>query len=76
MGRRTNKETIIDKIETLRNKVPNIALRTSLIVGFPGETEEEFNETYEYLKRIHLTKTHVFKYSQEREQRQLICQTN
>ena len=39
MGRRTNKETIIDKIETLRNKVPNIALRTSLIVGFPGETE-------------------------------------
>ena len=44
MGRKTNKETIIDKIDKLREKVPGITLRTSFIVGFPGETEEDFNE--------------------------------
>ncbi|MEE0725197.1 MAG: 30S ribosomal protein S12 methylthiotransferase RimO, partial [Clostridium saudiense] len=60
MGRRTNKETIIDKIETLRNKVPNIALRTSLIVGFPGETEEEFNELATFLKDYKLENVGVF----------------
>ena len=65
MGRRTNKETIIDKIETLRNKVPNIALRTSLIVGFPGETEEEFNELATFLKDYKLENVGVFAYSQE-----------
>ena len=44
MGRKTSKEEIIDKIKTLRENVSNIVLRTSLIVGFPGETEEDFNE--------------------------------
>ena len=65
MGRRTNKETIIDKIETLRNKVPNIALRTSLIVGFPGETEGDFNKLYEFVKKGYFDKLGVFTYSKE-----------
>ena len=65
MGRRTNKETIINKIETLRNKVPGIALRTSLIVGFPGETEEDFEELASFLKDYKLENVGVFSYSQE-----------
>lgn len=65
MGRRTNKEAIIDKIETLRNKVPGIALRTSLIVGFPGETNENFEELTSFLKDYKLENVGVFAYSQE-----------
>ena len=65
MGRRTNKEDIINKIETLRSKVPQIALRTSLIVGFPGETDENFAELEEFLKDYKLENVGVFAYSQE-----------
>ena len=54
MGRRTNKEAIINKIETLRAKVPGIALRTSLIVGFPGETDENFEELEKFLEEYKL----------------------
>lgn len=65
MARRTNKETIISIIERLREKMPNIALRTSLIVGFPGETEEDFNELKEFLQDYKLENVGVFKYSRE-----------
>ncbi len=65
MGRRTNKEDIINKINTLRNKIEGIALRTSLIVGFPGETEENFNELESFLKDYKLENVGVFSYSQE-----------
>ena len=65
MGRRTNKEAIISKIDTLRSKVPGIALRTSLIVGFPGETEENFEELENFLKDYKLENVGVFAYSQE-----------
>ena len=65
MGRKTSKEEIIDKIKTLRETVSNIVLRTSLIVGFPGETEEDFNELKEFLKEMKLDKVGVFTYSQE-----------
>ena len=65
MARKTNKETIIDKIDLLRKKVPGIALRTSLIVGFPGETEEDFNELCSFLKDYKLDNVGVFTYSQE-----------
>lgn len=50
----------------LRNKIPFCSITTDIIVGFPGETEEEFNTTYEFLKRIKLTKMHVFKYSKRK----------
>ena len=65
MARKTNKETIIDKIDLLREKVPGITLRTSLIVGFPGETEEDFNELCSFLKDYKLDNVGVFTYSQE-----------
>ncbi|MBP1888494.1 ribosomal protein S12 methylthiotransferase [Clostridium moniliforme] len=65
MGRKTTKEDIINKIKKLREKMPEIALRTSLIVGFPNETEEDFNELKEFLKEYKLEKVGVFKYSRE-----------
>lgn len=65
MARKTNKETIIGKIDLLREKVPGITLRTSLIVGFPGETEENFNELCRFLKNYKLDNVGVFTYSQE-----------
>ena len=65
MARRTNKETIIGMIKKLRKKVPAITLRTSLIVGFPGETEEDFNELCEFLEEYKLDNVGVFKYSKE-----------
>ena len=65
MGRRTNKETIIEKINTLRSKVPGITLRTSLIVGFPGESDDDFNELVDFLQEYKLENVGVFAYSQE-----------
>ena len=63
MNRRYTAEEYEAAVNMLRETLPDVSISTDVIVGFPGETEEEFNETYEYLKRIHLTKTHVFKYS-------------
>ena len=50
----------------LRNKFPNASLTTDIIVGFPGETEAEFKQTYEFLRKISFYKMHVFKYSQRK----------
>lgn len=65
MARRTNKETIVGIIDKLRERVPGITLRTSLIVGFPGETEEDFKELCEFLEEYKLDNVGVFKYSKE-----------
>ena len=65
MARRTNKEAIIKIIEKLREKMPEISLRTSLIVGFPDEKEEDFKELENFLKDYKLDNVGVFKYSQE-----------
>lgn len=65
MGRKTTKSNIINKIKTLREKVKGITLRTTFIVGFPQETEEDFNEIIEFLKEYKLEKVGVFKYSKE-----------
>jgi ribosomal protein S12 methylthiotransferase len=65
MGRKVNKEDIISIITTLRNRIENIILRTSLIVGFPSETEEEFKELQDFLAEYKIDKVGVFKYSQE-----------
>lgn len=51
-------------ITELRDKIPGLALTTDLIVGFPGETEENFKETLETLKEIRFSGIHVFPYSQ------------
>ena len=63
MNRRYSAEEYKMAVENIRKALPDVSITTDVIVGFPGETEEEFNETYEFLKRIKLTKTHIFKYS-------------
>ena len=63
MNRRYTAEEYERIVNILRENIPDVSITTDVIVGFPGETEEEFNTTYEFLERIKLTKTHVFKYS-------------
>jgi ribosomal protein S12 methylthiotransferase len=65
MKRRTEKEEIIKNIYKIKQKVENITIRTSLIVGFPGETEADFQELKEFIKLIKFDKLGVFKYSRE-----------
>ncbi|MFL0249840.1 30S ribosomal protein S12 methylthiotransferase RimO [Clostridium neuense] len=65
MYRKTRKEEIIEKINQIKKKVNGVALRTSLIVGFPGETEENFGELCEFVNEIGFDKLGVFKYSRE-----------
>lgn len=65
MNRRTSKKEIIELIEKLRNEIPNIVIRSTFIIGFPGETEEDFQELLEFVKEIKLDKLGVFKYSRE-----------
>lgn len=50
-------------LSQLREKIKDVSITTDVIVGFPGESEEEFNETYDFLKEIELSKIHIFKYS-------------
>ncbi len=65
MNRRTSKENIIKIIEKIRNKIPDVTLRTSLIVGFPGETRKDFEELLEFVKNTKFDKLGTFMYSRE-----------
>ena len=65
MNRKTSKEKIENLLEKIRNKIPNVTLRTSLIVGFPGETEEQFGELFEFVKKAKFDKLGTFMYSKE-----------
>ncbi len=65
MGRRSRKEEIYSLVAKLRERIANLSIRTSIIVGFPGETEEDFKELYEFLKTARLEKVGVFTYSRE-----------
>ena len=65
MNRKTSKENIIKILEKIRNKIPNVTLRTSLIVGFPGETKENFEELLEFVKNTKFDKLGTFMYSKE-----------
>lgn len=65
MGRRGTKENINSIIKELKSKIENIALRTTFIVGFPGESEEDFNELLEFVKETEFDYMGVFKYSPE-----------
>ena len=65
MNRKTNKKQINKLISKIRNKISDVTLRTSLIVGFPGETKEEFNELLDFVKAAKFDKLGVFKYSKE-----------
>jgi len=63
MNRKYNTEQYKRIVESLRKNVKDVSITTDIIVGFPGETEEEFNKTYEFLKEIKLSKMHIFKFS-------------
>ena len=65
MNRRYNKEEFLSMVDNLRD-IPDISLTTDLIVGFPNEGEEEFNETIDTLKKIGFTKIHTFPYSKRK----------
>lgn len=65
MNRKSNSEQIDNLLENIRKNIPDVILRTSLIVGFPGETEEDFFELYEFVNRAKFEKLGVFKYSKE-----------
>ena len=63
MNRRYTIEQFKQSVELLRKNYSNVALTTDIIVGFPGETKEEFEKTYKFLKEIKFSKMHIFKYS-------------
>lgn len=63
MGRKYNVDDFINKVNRIREVRPNIAITTDVIVGFPGESEEEFNETYDFIKKVDFAELHVFPFS-------------
>lgn len=65
MGRRTNKQDLINIINKLRENMPDIVLRTTLITGFPGETEEDHEELLKFVEEMRFERLGVFTYSKE-----------
>ena len=65
MARKSSLEQLKERLGKLRQEIPNIALRTTLIVGFPGETEEDFEILYNFVKEMRFDRLGVFTYSQE-----------
>ncbi len=67
MRRKTSRAQIVEIIRKLRKEIPDISIRTSLIVGFPGESEEQFQELVEFVKKEKLDQIGIFKFSPEKE---------
>lgn len=65
MNRRTSKEQIREVVTNFRKYIPEMIIRTTLIVGFPGETEDEFNELYNFIEEMKFGRLGVFTYSQQ-----------
>jgi len=65
MGRSTTKEQILELVTNLRKKIPDITIRTTFIVGFPGEDERDFEELVDFIKQIKFDRMGVFTYSRE-----------
>lgn len=65
MGRKTTREQIINRLSILRDRIPDLTIRTSLIAGFPSETEEEFLELLQFVKEAKFERLGAFAYSQE-----------
>lgn len=65
MGRYTDQKEIVSIVRELRRRIPDIALRTTLITGFPGETEEDFEELKRFVKMLQFDRLGVFPYSRE-----------
>ncbi len=73
MRRGISKKETCRLIETIRRKVPDIALRTSMMVGYPGETQEQFNELLDFVRDVRFERLGVFTYSREEGTRAAIC---
>ncbi len=67
MHRKTSPEDIYQVIEMIRGKIPDMAIRTSLMVGFPSETQAQFEELLSFVKKVRLSQVGVFAYSKEKE---------
>ena len=65
MNRKTSKQQIENLIKNIREKIPNVVLRTSLIVGFPGETKDDFIELQDFIKKANFDRLGTFMYSKE-----------
>ena len=65
MNRKSNGKSIRELIKKLRNEIPNVVIRTTVMVGFPGETKEDFEELYNFLKEAKFDKLGCFSYSKE-----------
>lgn len=65
MRRRSTEASIENTIERLRKKIPDIHIRTTFIVGFPGETDEDYEKLYDFVERMRFARLGVFAYSQE-----------
>lgn len=63
MNRKYNTEQYRDIVNKLRKHVKDVSITTDIIVGFPGENDDEFNETYNFLEELELSKMHIFKFS-------------
>ena len=63
MNRKYTTAQYLEKINKIRSYLPNIAFTTDVIVGFPGETDEEFEQTYNFIKKVNYSELHVFPYS-------------
>lgn len=65
MNRRTNQKELLETIEKLRKNIPDLTLRTTLIAGFPGETEEDHEELKRFIEKVRFERLGVFSYSRE-----------
>ena len=65
MNRKTTKEDILSKVEMIRSYIPDATIRTTIIVGFPGETEEDFKEVLDFAKLVKFDRLGAFAYSRE-----------
>jgi ribosomal protein S12 methylthiotransferase len=67
MNRKISKIDILKLIEKLRDKIPDLVIRTTFIVGFPGETEEDFQQLYDFIEKYHFERVGTFSYHNEEE---------
>ncbi|MEA3500268.1 MAG: tRNA (N(6)-L-threonylcarbamoyladenosine(37)-C(2))-methylthiotransferase MtaB [Candidatus Marinimicrobia bacterium] len=65
MRRRYSTADFFKKVNFIRKHIPNVSIGTDVIVGFPGESEELFNETYEFIKKVRFNHLHIFRYSRK-----------
>ena len=63
MNRKYTKEQYLNLVEKMKNKIPNLTLSTDIIVGFPGETDEEFEDTLEVVEKVKFEQVYMFIYS-------------